>query len=314
VKSEIELSFNVADYHRTSPLLTGEVSPSRIKLTRCIAEPGEACHRPVYEIFDIAEMSLSWYVMARCKGEPVIALPIFPLRMFVQPYIFSSTDKGYETPEDLRGQRVAMAQYRLTVGLWTRGIFSEHYGVYPHEMQWITSEREEAGYKPPSDLNIMSADEDPESLLLNGYADAIILPNTSPAFRRGDPRIRRLFKNIRVAVEEYYIKTNIFPITHTLVVRAKLIEQNPWIVKSLMDAFEESEIRTRQSYEYTKRLAFPTAMLILEEEEKIYGNQPWSHGLAGNQRTLEKFIDYAHQQGYIDNRPELNDLFSPIGN
>ena len=56
--------------------------------SRSAPEPGEACMRPVYEEFDIAEMSLSWYMMARCRNEPVIALPIFPLRMQIHPYIF----------------------------------------------------------------------------------------------------------------------------------------------------------------------------------------------------------------------------------
>jgi 4,5-dihydroxyphthalate decarboxylase len=314
MNSDIELTFNIADYHRTNPLLTGEVAPSGIKLTRRTAEPGEACHRPVYELFDIAEMSLSWYVMARCKGEPVIALPIFPLRMFVQPYLFCRAQLEAESPEDLRGKRVAMAQYRLTVGLWTRGILSEEYGIHPTDMQWITSEAEEAGFEVPSSLNLTNAEEDPESLLLKGHVDAIILPNTSPAFRAGDPRIRRLFKNIRATVENYYRATQIFPITHTLVAREKLVDENPWIVKSLLDAFELSEIRCRQAYEYTKRLAFPTSVLILEEEERMYGKHPWTHGLAENQKVLQKFLIYAQQQGYVQSCPELNDLFAPIGN
>src|SRR5262245_40922287 len=67
----------LADYHRTRPLLNGEVVAKGVKLQPRRAESGEACLRPVYEEFDIAEMSLSWYMMARCRNEPVIALPIF---------------------------------------------------------------------------------------------------------------------------------------------------------------------------------------------------------------------------------------------
>ncbi len=77
---DLELTLMLADYHRTRPLLSGEVSADRIQLSPRPAVPGEACLRPVYEEFDIAEMSLSWYVMARCRGEPVIALPVFPMR------------------------------------------------------------------------------------------------------------------------------------------------------------------------------------------------------------------------------------------
>ncbi len=65
MKADLELKFSVADYHRTRPLLNGSVKLEGIKPAFHAAAPGEACLRPVYEEFDVAEMSLSWYVMAR---------------------------------------------------------------------------------------------------------------------------------------------------------------------------------------------------------------------------------------------------------
>ena len=108
--------------------------------------------RPVYEEYDIAEMSLSWYVMARSRNEPVVALPIFPLRMQIHPYIFCSPASGIERPEDLKGKKIGMDQYRLTVGLWARGILQEHHGVRPEDCQWFTYEPEspDAGFQPPA--------------------------------------------------------------------------------------------------------------------------------------------------------------------
>ena len=119
---KLALTLMLADYHRTCPLLKGEIQAKGINLQPRRAESGEACMRPVYEEFDIAEMSLSWYMMARCRNEPVIALPIFPLRMQIHPYIFCSASSGIERPEDLEGKKIGMDEYRLTVGLWARGI------------------------------------------------------------------------------------------------------------------------------------------------------------------------------------------------
>ncbi|MSP38208.1 MAG: hypothetical protein EXR70_06930 [Deltaproteobacteria bacterium] len=313
---DLELSLLLADYHRTQPILSGQVSAEGIKFTTAQAIPGEACMRPVYEEYDIAEMSLSWYVMARAKREPVIALPIFPLRMQIHPYIFCSSAAGIERPEDLKGKRIGMDQYRLTVGLWARGILQEFYGVHPEDCQWFTSEpeSEDAGFQAPANVSITMANQSTEAMLLRGELDALIPPNIVPSFRNQDPRIRRLFKDARATVNDYFRKTKIFPITHTLVVRQKLFDEQPWLVSSLMNAFSEAEALCRKSYEYAKRSAFPSAVLILEDEEELFGKNPWAHGLTPeNQVVLEKFVQYANEQGYIPNRPALSELFAPVG-
>jgi len=312
---DLELTLMLADYHRTRPLLSGEVTADGIKLKPQRAIPGEACLRPVYEEFDIAEMSMSWYMMARCRKEPVIALPIFPLRMQIHPYIFCSASSGIERPEDLKGKRVGMDQYRLTVGLWARGILQEHYGVRPEDCHWVTSEPEGASFQLPAGVKITVQNEPTEVLLLRGELDALIPPNVVPSFRARDPRIRRVFKDPRTAVNEYFRKTKIFPITHALVVRQSLFDQHPWLVSSLLNAFTEAEKLCRKSYDYAKRLAFPSAVLILEEEEEIFGANPWGHGLTPeNLVVLEKFVQYAEEQGYIPYRPQLSELFAPVGN
>jgi 4,5-dihydroxyphthalate decarboxylase len=311
---DLELTLLLADYHRTRPILDGDVTARGIKLQPRRAETGEACMRPVYEEFDLAEMSLSWYMMARCRKEPVIALPIFPLRMQIHPYIFCSSSSAIERPEDLKGKKIGMDQYRLTVGLWARGILQEDYAVRPEECEWFTSGREGAGYQPSSNVKITVTHKPAEAMLLNGEIDALIPPNIVPSFRAKDTRIRRLFKDPRAAVNEYFRRTKIFPITHTLVVRQALFDDNPWLVASLIEAFNQAEERCRKSYEYAKRSAFPSAVLILEEEEEVFGDNPWSHGLtAQNQIVLDKFVQYAHEQGYIPERRPLGELFTPLG-
>ena len=312
---DLELTLMLADYHRTRPLLDGEVTARGIKLQPRRAESGEACMRPVYEEFDIAEMSLSWYMMARCRNEPVIALPIFPLRMQIHPYIFCGTASGIDRPEDLKGKKIGIDEYRLTVGLWARGILREYYGVRPEECEWFTSAPERAGYQPPTGISIRVVDEPTEALLLRGEIDVLIPPNIVPSFRAKDPRIRRVFKDIRATVNDYFRKTKIFPITHTLVVRQSLFDQHPWLVSSLLNAFTEAEAVCRKSYDYAKRSAFPSAVLILEEEEEIFGKEPWAHGLTPeNQVVLDKFVQYAEEQSYIAYRPQLTELFAPVGN
>jgi 4,5-dihydroxyphthalate decarboxylase len=311
MKGDLELKFSVADYHRTRPLLNGAVTMPGIKPSFHAAAPGEACLRPVYEEFDVAEMSLSWYAMARDRGEPVYALPIFPLRMFIQPYVYCRADSGIAGPRDLIGKRVGMDLYRLTVGLWARGILQEHHGVSPEDIHWFTAEPEGAGFELPAKLKLTQANEDPEQLLLRGGIDALIAPNVPKSFRAGDKRIQRVFHECRESVEDYFAKTRIFPITHTVVVREDLLLNEPWIAERLVAGFAEADAICRKEYDYAKRLSFPTSPLILEEEESKFGKDPWVHGLKPNAHVLETFMQYAAAQGYTQRRLGLDEAFWP---
>jgi 4,5-dihydroxyphthalate decarboxylase len=187
--------------------------------------------------------------------------------------------------------------------------------VRPEEMLWFTSEPEGAGFQPPDGVSITVWKRSVESLLLDGAIDALIAPNVPASFRAGAPRIRRVFQDCRVEITEYFRATKIFPITHTVVLRESLVAEHPWIVSSLVNAFAEAEKICRKSYEYPKRLALPTAVLLIEEEEAAFGQYPFQHGLTPqNQIVLEKFLRYAEEQGYIASRPKLTELFAPVGN
>jgi hypothetical protein len=64
---------------------------------------------------------------------------------------------------------------------------------------------------------------------------------------------------------------------------------------------------------HPKRLAFSSAVLILEEKEELFGDNPWGHRLTPQNRVvLEKFIQCANEQGYIPSRPPLSNLFAPM--
>jgi 4,5-dihydroxyphthalate decarboxylase len=248
--------------------------------------------------------------MARCRGEPLIALPIFPLRMFIQPYIYCTVKSNIKSPADLKGKMLGMEQYRFTVGLWARGILKEHHGVKPSDIYWITADHEGAGYRFPADINIHLQGNDVESLLLNGDIDALISANVPKSYREGDPRIVRVFGDCRLAVQEYFAKTGIFPITHTLVMKESLYRNCPWMVDSVGAAFDDADRLCRQKYHYPKRFSFPTAVLFLEEEELRFGKNPWIQGLEPNRVVLEKFVEYAEDQGYISFRPRVDELFA----
>jgi 4,5-dihydroxyphthalate decarboxylase len=306
----IDLAF--ADYDRTRPLIDGRVKPKGIALKTNTSWIGDFCVRPVYEEYDAAEMSLSWYLMARVRGEPVVALPVFPLRMPVFAYVFVHKDSPYTKPSDLKGKRVASILYRITVNLWLRGMFQEHYGLAPQDVSWVsTGGNEGAGFEMPPGIKLTKeAGTTPEDLLEQGKVDAIFVPELPESFLNGTSNLRRLFPDAETEMSSYVNRTGILPITHTIVMKQELAEREPWVAESLFHAFCDAQ---RVCDEYwranPKHLSFPGGPFFLERQRAVYGPRPYAQGLEPNRKVLETFVRYAHEQAYINRRPALEELF-----
>jgi 4,5-dihydroxyphthalate decarboxylase len=82
-----------------------------------------------YQEFDVAEMSLSSYVLSIARGAPVTAIPVFPSRAFRHHGIYVNADSGIGRPADLAGRVIGIPEYQLTAVVWIRGILAQHYGV-----------------------------------------------------------------------------------------------------------------------------------------------------------------------------------------
>ncbi|MCC6472878.1 MAG: ABC transporter substrate-binding protein [Burkholderiales bacterium] len=304
----------VGDYDRLRPLIDARVKPEGVALNVNTAWIGDFCDQPVYEVYDAAEFSLSWYVAARCRGEPVIALPVFPLRMPVLAYVFCRTDASFTSPRDLAGKRIGAPGYRYTVNLWLRGIFNEHYGLSPGQVTWVTGAPEGAGFVPPPGIRVeLRPGSRPHEMLQRGEVDAIFVPSVPQAFIDGEPWIRRLFRDARSEMRSQVCRTGVMPITHTVVMKQSLYEREPWLAPSLTRAFMESQRVCDEHFRADpKHLGFSEAIFFFEEQRALYGHSAWGHGLTpANRRVVETFVRYAHEQGYIERRPPIEDLFAP---
>jgi 4,5-dihydroxyphthalate decarboxylase len=310
----LPLSIAFSDYDRTRPLIDGRVVPEGTAPTYTLDDIAQFCVRPVYEEFDVAEMSFSWYCAARDRGEPVIALPIFPLRMPVLAYMYCRSDAPFTSPADLRGKKIGVLAYRLTVMLWLRGIIEDHFGVRPEEMSWVsTMANEGAGYVYPKGMDItVVPDGDLQQMLLEGTVDAVFAPTTLPGIANGDGRLRRLFPDARAALADYYAKTNILPITHTVCVGEALLERAPWVAGKLLTAFRKAQQICDEAYLEPKYLSSFDAVLNLEESRHTFGERQYVHGLEPNRHIVETFVRYAHAQNYIKTIPDVDSLFASV--
>jgi 4,5-dihydroxyphthalate decarboxylase len=313
-RAPLPVSLVIGDYDRTRPLLNGQVKAAGVDLTCSTADIPEFCLTPIYEEYDVAEMSLSWYLMAHCREEPVVALPVFPLRMPVHAYLYCRTDSPFTSPRDLRGKRIGTKRYRSTINVWIRGILKDQYEIEPEDFSWITPAPEGAGFVVPRGVSVEVRPgdmSDIEELLFNGEIDAIFTPVVPDAVMRGDPRIRRLFPDCRAEARSYFKQVGFLPITHVMVMSKELWKREPWVAESVSSALDEAQSRSlAHTFADPKHLTFCETLFILEEEQAIYGRNAWANGVEANRAALEVFVRYCHEQGYIPRRPIIEDAFA----
>jgi 4,5-dihydroxyphthalate decarboxylase len=306
----IDIAF--ADYDRTRPLIDGRVKAKGLELRATNKWVGDFCTRPVYEEYDAAEMSLSWYVAARDRGEPCIAIPIFPLRDPILAFVYTRTDSPVTKPSDLIGKRIGVQGFRYTINLWLRGLFKDHYGLAPEQVTWVSGEPEGNGYEPPAGTKIeLRKGKSAPQRLKDGEVDAILSPRVPKEFQDREPWIRRLFPDCQGEVQRLVKKLGYIPVSHTIVMKKELAEREPWIAISLYNAFVEAQKSADECCWIEKMTSYVDSMFILEQQKAAYGDDPFRNGFAPNRAVMETFVRYAHEQAYIARQMPVEELFVP---
>lgn len=318
------LRLTLACYHydRTEALRDGRVRPEGISLNYLDLRVEEIFWRMLqHREFDAAELSLGGYVVRRARGATdLLAIPVFPSRFFRHSCVFVNARSGIHTPGDLRGKRVGVPEYQMTAAVWVRGIFSDDYGLDPADIEWIQGGLEEPGrvpfepVQPPGvSLGFAPAGETLSGMLADGRLDALVTARTPSSFGDGTGRVRRLFEHPWDVEREYFSRTGIFPIMHTVGIKAEVLEADPWVAQTLVKAFEASKDLCLRELSQTS--ALPVSLPFLTEHatetQRLMGQDHWPYGLEPNRRTLETFVRYLHEQGLIAERTEIAALFAP---
>src|SRR5438874_11017398 len=118
-------------YDRTRALADQRVRADGIDLTYLALPVEETFFRMLrHQEFDVAEMSLSSYVLSLFQPErPFVAIPVFPSRFFRHSCVYVHAASGIKEPKDLIGKRVGTPEYQMTAAVWIRGILSDEHGV-----------------------------------------------------------------------------------------------------------------------------------------------------------------------------------------
>src|SRR5919198_15010 len=314
---KLRLSLACAPYAPTRALADGTIAPEGIELNYISLQPAEIFWRMLqYQEFEVAEMSLSNYTSLVSQGDaPLLAIPVFPSRVFRHGYFFINTEKGIEHPRDLAGKRGGVPEYSMTAAVYMRGLLQHEYGVQPRDVTWVQGRADRLGRKLPPEIRLTQAPAGTElgELLERGELDFLMTANNPLAFRRGSPKVKRLFPNYAELEKDYYRRTKIYPIMHTIVIRREIYDRDPWVALSLYKAFVAAKER---SYKLLTESGSPKASFawlqpLLEEEQRIIGADWFPYGIEANRASLGALLQYNHEQGLSDRLLRVEELFAP---
>jgi len=276
--------------------------------------------------YEVTEIGLIPYV-SRYINEgfrDYVLIPVFISRTFRHRNIYVHVDSGIEKPEDLRGKRVGTPGYGMSASTWIRGMLLDEYGVKANELNWIeTTKSSDAGtlntgfakYYFPDDFPIEKGPPgvDESELLLSGGCDALVTAITPKSYEDGNPKIRRLFSNVKATEQQYYRETGLFPIMHVVAIRADVARENSWLPPAVFQMYSEAKQVAYDNLASTGvlRTSLPWATDEYEETTKLMGNDYWRYGIEANRKELEAIMRYTYEQGLVKERGRFEAMFDP---
>jgi 4,5-dihydroxyphthalate decarboxylase len=278
----------VGDYPVTAALRSGAVRSTGVALEFADVKPvSSAFKRVVRDLeFDVAELAIVTYLIAKAHGKPLTLLPVVLVARFQHPLIVCNAERGALAPGDLPGKRVGVRSYSVTTGAWIRGILTDDYGVLPEQVKWVTFEEAHvAEFRDPPNVVRAPAGAKLVDMLLAGELDAAIVGDGAPA----DPRIRPLIPDPAAAARAWHARHGAIQLNHLVVVKDALSRTDPGAVREINRMLGESK----------RAAGLPKAGEL--------DLNPF--GVDANRRNLEVAIDCCHRQGLIPRRYAVDELF-----
>ncbi len=278
----LKLRTVLGDHAHVQPLKRGEIRSDRVALDFVDFSPTNAAFKPMVreQKFDVCEMAIVTYLMARAHNKPLVLLPATMLGRFQHAYALYNAERGRLGPADLKGKRVGIRSFTTTTGAWIRGILANDYGVDLEQIRWVTfedphvAEYVDTTERAPRDKKILQ-------MLLDGELDAV-LGETSD-----DPRLKPLFADPKAEAERWYRQHGVVPVNHLVVVTETLARSHPDAVREVYDLLKRS-----------KAAAKPIGAIDFVP-----------FGVEAVRKSLDLIIGYAAQQALIPRQFDVDELF-----
>ncbi len=318
------------NYDRTKLLADGTVKIDGVDASfhgaRIVPEIFEAMVRQ--RAYDVSELGMTYFLRTfDDQGRsPFVAIPVFPVRSFRHGAIYVNKASGIRRPQDLAGKRIGeLALYGHDAGVMPKGILSDEFGVRPEQSRWIVggidfpmSPIDFVPHPVPNGVEVEWAGKDVDlgEMLEAGELDALISADVPKAVLDGSPKVGRLFEDYEAVERDYFRRTGIFPIMHTVVVTRELADKRPDLVQAVYRGFCAAKDQMQE--QYVKGMTFNnmTVMLpwltkLIGDDRELLGSDWWPYGIERNRAAIEAILRYHHEQGLTRRRFAIEEVFVP---
>jgi 4,5-dihydroxyphthalate decarboxylase len=271
----------LGDHPCTAALKDGSIRSDSVTLDFVEYSPTNKGFKPMVRdgAFDVSEMAIVTYLMAKSFGKPMVLLPSVVVARFQHAYAVYRADLGALKPRDLEGRRVGIRSFTTTTGAWLRGILANDYGVDLDSIDWVTfedahvAEFRDTTRRAPQGKQIVQ-------MLLDGELDAVLGEKVER------PGLKPLFADAAADEKSWFAKHQVVPINHMVVVSTALSKSHPDAVREVSRMLHASAARA------------PAASPQFNMEEMT--------------RSLRLISEYTAQQGLIPRAYTVDELFDDL--
>ena len=219
----------------TKALKSGAIKSGLVEFDFIDYSPTNKGFKPMVReaAFDVSEMAIVTYLMAKSFGKPMVLLPTVVMARFQHAYALYNARLGTLTPAGLNNKRVGIRSFTTTTGAWLRGILANDYGVDLDSIQWVTfedahvAEFRDATERAPQGSQIIQ-------MLVDGELYAVLGEKSE------HPELKPLFADAAGEEKSWFAKHGVVPINNMVVVSEKMAHEHPEAVREVFRLLRES--------------------------------------------------------------------------
>ncbi len=318
--SKLRLTIATTDYDHFRDFRLGTVQAEGIDTIWSMLGHHEIFARMTFNReWDASELSFAKFcAQVTRKDSDLIGLPVVCSRLFRFSSFYVNKKSKIRTAKDLKGKTIGSPEWAHTAAVYMRGWLNDEHGVGLKDVHWYQAGTNEPGRIEKVELNLPKgvkltrvSDKSLSDMLASNEIDCALIARPPDCFRQGHPDVVRLFPDFWEMEEKYYKAHKVWPIMHIISMQKKVLDENPWVARNLLNAFNESKRRSIERLMDPAVSRYPVAWLptYMRKMSDLFGGDTFPYGIEENRPTWEQMLRYTFEQGIAKRHAKPEEIF-----